>query len=50
MFGYFGLLCAPALLGFVGERAGFAPVYLGFALAMALVLVASFAAGSRLKG
>lgn len=34
MFGYFGLLCAPALLGFVGERFGFAPVYLGFAIAM----------------
>ena len=38
MFGYFGLLCAPALLGLVGEHAGFAPVYLAFAVAMILVL------------
>jgi predicted MFS family arabinose efflux permease len=34
MFGYFGLLCAPALLGFVGEHFGFAMVYLGFAAVM----------------
>ena len=44
MFGYFGLLCAPALLGFVGERFGFAPVYLGFAVAMLGVVVLARAA------
>jgi predicted MFS family arabinose efflux permease len=37
--GYFGLLTAPAMLGAVGERFGFGPVYLGFALAMAGVLL-----------
>jgi hypothetical protein len=38
MFGYFGLLCAPALLGSVGEAYGFAPVYLGFSAVMIFVL------------
>ena len=37
--GYFGLLTAPAMLGAVGERVGFGPVYVGFAVAMAGVLL-----------
>lgn len=44
MFGYFGLLCAPALLGSVGEAHGFAPVYLSFALVMVLVFFLARAA------
>ncbi len=39
MFGYFGLLCAPALLGTVGQAYGFAPVYLGFSFVMVLVFI-----------
>lgn len=39
MFGYFGLLCAPALLGSVGEIWGFSPVYLGFSFVMILVVI-----------
>jgi predicted MFS family arabinose efflux permease len=49
MFGYFGLLCAPALLGFVGERHGFAPVYLGFAFAMVGVFALAALARSHLR-
>ncbi len=46
MFGYFGLLCAPALLGAVGEAHGFAPVFAGFALVMVMVfMIAHFARG-----
>ncbi|MCB1459471.1 MAG: MFS transporter [Nitratireductor sp.] len=41
MCGYFGLLCAPALLGGIGETFGFRPVYAGFGLVMVLVLVAA---------
>ena len=39
MFGYFGLLCAPALLGSVGEIWGFSPVYLGFSFVMIVVAI-----------
>ena len=45
LFGYFGLLCAPAPLGIIGEAHGFAIVYLGFALTMVAVLV--LARGAR---
>lgn len=44
MFGYFGLLCAPALLGYVGEVHGFSPVYLGFSVVMVLVFGLAHAA------
>ena len=41
MFGYFGLLCAPAFLGSIGEAHGFRPVYAGFGIVMMLVFVAA---------
>ncbi|MEZ5792407.1 MAG: MFS transporter [Nitratireductor sp.] len=41
MCGYFGLLCAPALLGSVGEAVGFRPVYAGFGAVMVLALIAA---------
>ncbi len=49
MFGYFGLLCAPALLGSVGEVFGFAPVYLGFSLVMLIVLLLAHVARDWLR-
>jgi predicted MFS family arabinose efflux permease len=39
--GYSGLLAAPSLIGFVGERTGFSPVYIAIALLLALVFLAS---------
>ena len=49
IFGYFGLLCAPALLGSVGETYGFAPVYLGFAVVMIFVAMGALAARKWLR-
>jgi len=49
MFGYFGLLCAPALLGAVGQAYGFAPVYLGFSLVMLAVLLLAHVARQWLR-
>ncbi len=49
MFGYFGLLCAPALLGTVGQAYGFAPVYLGFSFVMVLVFGLAHVARNWLK-
>jgi len=49
MFGYFGLLCAPALLGSVGEAFGFAPVYLGFSVFMVIVLLLAHVARNWLR-
>jgi fucose permease len=49
MFGYFGLLCAPALLGSVGEAFGFAPVYLSFSLVMLIVLLLAHVAREWLR-
>jgi MFS family permease len=49
MFGYFGLLCAPALLGTVGQAYGFAPVYLGFSFVMVLVFGLAHVARDWLK-
>ncbi len=42
--GYFGLLTAPAMLGWIGEHFGFGPVYLGFSAVMAGVLLIAPAA------
>jgi hypothetical protein len=39
--GYSGLLAAPSIIGFVGERTGFAPVYIAIAVLLALVFLAS---------
>jgi fucose permease len=49
MFGYFGLLCAPALLGAVGQALGFAPVYLGFSVVMLVVLLLAHVAREWLR-
>lgn len=39
--GYSGILAAPSIIGFVGERTGFSPVYIAIALLLALVFLAS---------
>jgi fucose permease len=39
--GYSGILAAPSIIGFVGERTGFAPVYIAIAVLLALVFLAS---------
>ncbi|MEX0954227.1 MAG: MFS transporter [Rhizobiaceae bacterium] len=43
--GYSGILVAPSIIGFVGERTGFAPIYV--ALAVILVIVALMAGVAR---
>jgi hypothetical protein len=43
--GYSGILVAPSVIGFVGERTGFAPIYV--ALAVILVIVALMAGVAR---
>ncbi|MCO5161889.1 MAG: MFS transporter [Mesorhizobium sp.] len=43
--GYSGILVAPSAIGFVGERLGFAPVFLG--VAVLLILVAALAGYAR---
>jgi fucose permease len=37
LMGYSGILVAPSAIGFVGERTGFAPVYVGLALLLVIV-------------
>jgi fucose permease len=39
--GYSGILAAPSLIGFVGERTGFSPVFVGVAALLFLVLLAA---------
>ncbi|MBX3583851.1 MAG: MFS transporter [Rhizobiaceae bacterium] len=39
--GYSGILIAPSLIGFVGERTGFAPIYIGISVLLMLVFLAS---------
>lgn len=39
--GYSGILAAPSIIGFVGERIGFSPVYIAIAVLLALVFLAS---------
>lgn len=39
--GYSGILVAPSLIGFIGERTGFAPIYIAIALLLALMFFAS---------
>ncbi len=39
--GYSGILVAPSLIGFVGERTGFAPIYIAIAGLLALVFLAA---------
>ncbi|EKF18982.1 MFS transporter [Nitratireductor pacificus] len=36
--GYSGMLLAPSLVGFVAERTGFAPIFIAFAIMLAIVL------------
>jgi hypothetical protein len=45
LMGYSGILVAPSAIGFVGERIGFAPVYL--AMAALLVVVFLLAGNAR---
>ncbi|MBX3529467.1 MAG: MFS transporter [Rhizobiaceae bacterium] len=37
LMGYSGILVAPSAIGFIGERTGFAPVYVGLALMLVIV-------------
>lgn len=39
--GYSGILVAPSLIGFVGERTGFSPIYIAIAVLIMLVFLAS---------
>lgn len=39
--GYSGILVAPSVIGFVGERTAFAPVFIAIAVLLALVFLAS---------
>ena len=39
--GYSGILVAPSLIGFIGERTGFAPIYIAIALMLALMFLAA---------
>jgi len=39
--GYSGILVAPSLIGFVGERTGFAPIYIAIALILAVMVLAA---------
>ena len=39
--GYSGILVAPSIIGFIGERTGFAPVYIGIAVLLMLVFLAA---------
>jgi MFS family permease len=39
--GYSGILVAPSLIGFIGERTGFAPIYIAIALMLALMILAA---------
>ncbi|WP_274423293.1 MFS transporter [Chelativorans sp. YIM 93263] len=39
--GYSGMLAAPSIVGFVAERTGFAPIFIGFAVLLAMVLLMS---------
>jgi MFS family permease len=39
--GYSGILVAPSLIGFIGERTGFSPIYIGIGVLIALVCLAS---------
>ena len=45
LMGYSGILAAPSLIGFIGERTGFAPIFV--ALALLLVAVAMMAGLAR---
>ena len=49
-FGYFGFLIAPALVGLVAMRTGFAPVYLAASLLFAVVLALSGTRARRRPG
>jgi predicted MFS family arabinose efflux permease len=39
--GYSGILAAPSIIGFVGERTGFAPVFIAIAIILALISLLS---------
>lgn len=39
--GYSGILVAPSLIGFVGERTGFSPIYIAIAILLMLVFLGS---------
>ena len=39
--GYSGILVAPSIIGFVAQHTGFAPIYLGIAVLLALVFLAA---------
>ena len=39
--GYSGILVAPSIIGFVGERTGFAPVFIAIAIILALLSLLS---------
>ena len=39
--GYSGILVAPSVIGFVAQRTGFAPIYIGIAVLLVLVFLAS---------
>jgi predicted MFS family arabinose efflux permease len=39
--GYSGILVAPSVIGFIGERTGFAPIYMAIAALLVAVLLAS---------
>ncbi|WP_159586262.1 MFS transporter [Chelativorans xinjiangense] len=39
--GYSGMLAAPSIVGFVAERTGFTPVFIGFAVLLGVVLLMS---------
>jgi len=39
--GYSGILAAPSIIGFVGERTGFAPIFIGIAIILALLSLLS---------
>ena len=39
--GYSGILVAPSIIGFVGERTGFSPVYIAIAVLLLLVFLAA---------
>ena len=39
--GYSGILAAPSLIGFVGERTGFSPVFIAVAVLLVVVCLMS---------
>jgi predicted MFS family arabinose efflux permease len=39
--GYSGILAAPSIIGFVGERTGFAPIFIGIAIILVLISLLS---------